>query len=94
MSKTANVRKRQKNSKADRKTEETKKLRDPWSLKKKLVVIFMILIALFVAVPVCIAGIIFKKGREQLQEQAASSAISFHEDGSPSEAVRYNGKKL
>ncbi len=51
-----------KNSKADRKTEETKKLRDPWSLKKKLVVIFMILIALFVAVPVCIAGIIFKKG--------------------------------
>ncbi len=27
-----------------------------------------------------------------MQEQAASSAISFHEDGSPSEAVRYNGK--
>jgi hypothetical protein len=74
------------------KQKRPKKLRDPWSLKKKLVVIFMILIVLFVAVPVCIAGVLLKKGREQLQEQAAFSAISFHEDGSPSEAVRYNGK--
>lgn len=81
-----------KTAKQIEKQKRPKKLRDPWSLKKKLVVIFMILIVLFVAVPVCIAGIIFKKGREQLQEQAASSAISFHEDGSPSEAVRYNGK--
>ena len=69
-----------------------KKLRDPWSLKKKIIVGTFVAILVLVGIPTAILAWMINQGKKQLTANAASEIISFHEDGSHSTAVTYNGK--
>ena len=69
-----------------------KKLRDPWSLKKKIIVGTFVAILVLVGIPTAILAWMINQGKKQLAANAASEIISFHEDGSHSTAVTYNGK--
>lgn len=69
-----------------------KKLRDPWSLKKKIIVGTFVAILVLVGIPIAILARMINQGKKQLEANAASEIISFHEDGSHSTAVTYNGK--
>ena len=68
-----------------------KKLRDPWSLKKKIIVGTFVAILVLVGIPTAILAWMINQGKKQLAANAASEIISFHEDGSHSTAVTYNG---
>ena len=69
-----------------------KKLRDPWSLKKKIIVGTFVAILVLVGIPTAILAWMINQGKKQLAANAASEIISFHEDGSHSTSVTYNGK--
>lgn len=69
-----------------------KKLRDPWSLKKKIIVGVFVAILVLVGIPTAILAWMINQGKKQLAANTASEIISFHEDGSHSTAVTYNGK--
>ena len=66
-----------------------KKLRDPWSLKKKIIVGTFVAILVLVGIPTAILAWMINQGKKQLAANAASEIISFHEDGSHSTSVTF-----
>jgi anionic cell wall polymer biosynthesis LytR-Cps2A-Psr (LCP) family protein len=66
-----------------------KKLRDPWSLKKKIIVTLIILFVLFVIAPVTILFVLCSQGQKSLELEYTGSTMGLptDEDGN----IMYNG---
>ncbi len=80
------------NSKKKAKQHNTpKKLKDPWSLRRKIITIAIIAVLILVVLPVCVLAAFAHKGKNELAENATSDAISFNDENVSSLKVTYNG---
>lgn len=68
-----------------------KKLKDPWSFKRKLVTGILIAVLVLAVIPSCILVTFANKGKNELAENATSDAISFNDENVSSLKVSYNG---
>ena len=69
-----------------------KKLKDPWSLRKKICVILLVVILVVTGIPAGIFARMYMNGKNRLAENAQGEKVSFHTDGSSSTAITYKGK--
>ena len=80
------------NSKKKTKQHNTpKKLKDPWSLRRKIITIAIIAALILVVLPVRVLAAFAHKGQTELAENATSDAISFNDENVSSLKVTYNG---
>ena len=69
-----------------------KKLKDPWSLRKKVCVILLVVVLVVTGIPAGIFARMYMNGKNRLAENAQGEKVSFHTDGSSSTAITYKGK--
>lgn len=77
----------------NKKSNTPKKLKDPWSLRKKILVAIFIILVVLVVIPGVIIYELMEKGKTQISENAGGTEISFNDEGTFSQAVSYNDKK-